>query len=285
MKNNEDILVSVVVPSYNRANYLENCIKSILKQTYANIEVIIVDDGSTDNTGDIVRSFSDERIKYVKQSNNGACSARNNGIDHAKGNLIAFNDSDDIWKEDKVEKQLDFIMSNNYDMVFCGMTRIQGGVSRYFPPYRDTYVTLDINRELTSNQASTQTIMIKTEVARKVKFDLSFKRLQDWDFTLRVLEEGYSIGFLDEALVVAEVCSDSITNVVKSEKAYLHLIEMHQDEFDSHPAALARVYEVIAYRIRKEERNKADYYLKKSIALKLDLKTIGKLIFNKLGMW
>ena len=89
--------VSVVIPTFNRADTIGDSIKSVLEQTFKDFEVIVVDDGSTDGTESVVAAFGDSRIKYIMQDNAGACAARNNGIRHANGEYIAFQDSDDYW--------------------------------------------------------------------------------------------------------------------------------------------------------------------------------------------
>ena len=103
----EDPLVSVIIPTYNRAGVIKETINSIINQTYSNFEIIIVDDGSTDNTGDIIKTFQDDRIKYYWKKNTGLPSkARNVGLKHVNGEFIAFLDSDDIWLPKKIETQL-----------------------------------------------------------------------------------------------------------------------------------------------------------------------------------
>lgn len=108
-------LVSVIMPSYNTADYIADSIKSVISQTYQNWELIIVDDCSTDNTDDIVSYFSDNRIKYMKNKKNmGAAATRNRALREAKGEWIAFLDSDDLWLPNKLEKQINFMKSNGY---------------------------------------------------------------------------------------------------------------------------------------------------------------------------
>lgn len=104
-------LVSIITPSYNTGEYIKETITSVLNQTYSNWEMIIVDDCSTDNTDDAVASFlSDNRIRYLKnEKNSGAAISRNRAIREAKGKYIAFLDSDDLWKPDKLEKQVAFM--------------------------------------------------------------------------------------------------------------------------------------------------------------------------------
>ena len=113
--------VSVITASYNCAKFIEESIKSVLNQTYDNLELIIVDDCSTDNTEEIVNEYikKDSRIKFYRLNNNsGAAVARNKGLDEATGRFIAFLDSDDIWDKQKLEKQINFMQTNNYGFSF-----------------------------------------------------------------------------------------------------------------------------------------------------------------------
>jgi lipopolysaccharide/colanic/teichoic acid biosynthesis glycosyltransferase len=112
----DDDLVSIIMPSYNTALYIEESIKSVLDQTYKNWELIIVDDCSTDNTDDVVAPYlADSRIKYLKnEKNSGAAVSRNRALREAKGRWIAFLDSDDLWYPEKLEKQLKFMRENGY---------------------------------------------------------------------------------------------------------------------------------------------------------------------------
>lgn len=112
-------LVSIIMPSYNTAQYIAESIQSVLKQTYANWELIIVDDCSTDNTDEIVTSIEDKRIRYFKnEKNSGAAVSRNKALREARGRWIAFLDSDDLWHPEKLEKQIRFMMENNYKFTF-----------------------------------------------------------------------------------------------------------------------------------------------------------------------
>lgn len=109
-------LVSIIMPSYNTANYIEASIESVRHQTYENWELIIVDDGSTDNTDEVVCPFLiDRRIHYLKnEQNSGAAISRNRALREAKGKWIAFLDSDDLWLPEKLEKQIQFMEQNHY---------------------------------------------------------------------------------------------------------------------------------------------------------------------------
>lgn len=108
-------LVSIITPTYNCGKFINETIKSVLNQTYKNWEMIIVDDCSIDDTEKVVLKFNDERIKYHKlKTNSGAAVARTEAMQLAKGSYMAFLDSDDIWTEDKLEKQINFMKKNNY---------------------------------------------------------------------------------------------------------------------------------------------------------------------------
>lgn len=108
-------LVSIIMPSYNTAAYIKQSIESVLKQSYTNWELIIVDDCSSDNTDEVMKSINDVRVKYLKnEKNSGAALSRNRALREAKGRWIAFLDSDDLWMSEKLEKQIRFMEKNGY---------------------------------------------------------------------------------------------------------------------------------------------------------------------------
>lgn len=113
-------LVSVIMPAFNSERYIAESIESVLAQTYENWELIIVDDGSTDDTGLIAKHYAgdDKRIKYIRQDNQKQGKARNIGISFSGGDLIAFLDSDDLWIPEKLETQISYLINNDVDLVF-----------------------------------------------------------------------------------------------------------------------------------------------------------------------
>ena len=115
-------LVSVVIPVFNGERFLREAVESVLAQKYAPLEIIMVDDGSTDGTADVARSLP-ETVRYLHQSNQGPAAARNRGIEHAQGSLIAFADADDLWPEDKLALQLPYMMRDPAAEIVMG--RIQ----------------------------------------------------------------------------------------------------------------------------------------------------------------
>ncbi len=116
-------LISVIVPVYNGERYIAEAIESVAMQSYEPLEIIVVDDGSTDNTGDVVRGLEvrlrESVIRYERQENSGAASARNRGVEMAGGELLAFLDADDVWLSDKLAKQVEMLNENHhYEAVF-----------------------------------------------------------------------------------------------------------------------------------------------------------------------
>jgi len=124
-----DPIVSVIIPTYIRAHVLAKAIQSLLNQTYQDFEIIVVDDGSIDNTEEVVKSFNDPRIRYIRHKENcGGSAARNTGIRAAYGECIAFQDSDDEWLPEKLEKQMQVFENAPAEVgvVYTGFRRIQG---------------------------------------------------------------------------------------------------------------------------------------------------------------
>ena len=209
-------LISVIIPSYNRGKTIERSVRSVLGQTYSNLQVIVVDDGSTDSTPEIIKSIQDSRIVYYKQPQRlGACAARNKGVELAQGAFVAFQDSDDAWHTDKLEKQLQFLLKNNYEFTYTGLLQHRRNfpVRKIFSPCSEAKE--DVWRQLLShNRISTQTILCYKYCFEKIQFDTQLKRLQDWDLALQA-SRWFRIGGLNEYLVDVYEQPDSITNQEK----------------------------------------------------------------------
>lgn len=209
----ENVAISVVLPTYNRARCLYRSIRSVLDQTFSNLELIIVDDGSTDNTRGLVESIPDHRIRYIYQDNAGACAARNRGIDEAMGDYIAFQDSDDEWVKNKLEIQLNALISNNADIVFSSfMQKMEGEDEFVLIPAKErkpkgfaTYLDL-----IPDNICTTATILMKRECLIEDRFDISMPRLQEWELMLRLFPKWRAF-YVDECLVTVNIQYDSIS--------------------------------------------------------------------------
>ncbi|MEE3660421.1 glycosyltransferase family 2 protein [Brenneria sp. g21c3] len=218
-----DYNVSVVIPTYNRQNVLRESVNSVLNQTYPPFEIIIVDDNSTDNTEGFVKEYYGDRVVFIKNKfSKGANGARNTGIVHAKGDLISFHDSDDIWFENKLEKQIDTFSKNDLDLVFCSMKK----GDELVPNIKvDTdKISLQIQK---GNLVSTQTILLKANLAKENLFDERVKRLQDWDFVLTLIEKNIKIGYCRDVLVEQMLSPDSISNSQSFYDSYKYILDKH----------------------------------------------------------
>lgn len=250
-------LLSVIIPTYNRGRLILNSVTSMLNQTYKNIELIVVDDCSTDNTEEILKSINDSRIKYVKlEKNSGACIARNKGIELSTGKFIAFNDSDDLWITTKLEKQLCFLKNYNADIVICKMEcrTPENNFIHNFP-------NIEFDRKISYkdllkyNSASTQTIFGKTDCFKEIIFDATMPRLQDWDEVLR-LSQKYRIFYQNEILVNTFFQKDSIsTHPEKAVLAMQKIFEKHKDAILSDPAIVESFFKKKASFVCKTGKN------------------------------
>lgn len=217
--------ISVIIPTYNRGNLIGNSIKSVLNQTYKNLEVIVVDDGSTDNTKNVVDKFEDKRIKYIKLAENkGGSNARNIGIQNSNGKYISFQDSDDIYYPDKLETQFKNIIYKKSNLDFCKIKVIfNESYSHFYPNSRqeNSISNGNIFNELISkgNFISTQAILIKKYFISKYLFDPLLPRLQDFDLILRMIPK-VKISYTKKVLVELHIQKDSLTlSKIKLRKA------------------------------------------------------------------
>jgi glycosyltransferase involved in cell wall biosynthesis len=191
--------ISVIIPTYNRASFLEKTIESVLNQTKEVDELIVIDDGSSDNTQEIVKKYN---IKYIYQENNGVSSARNCGIKNAKNDWICFLDSDDIWELDKISIQSEF-HKNNTDILFSYSDE------RWF--YKDKEVNQKKHQQKSTTNhfldhiklciIGTSSVMCHKSIFDSVGvFDESFRACEDYDLWLRILLE-FKVGFIDKKLI------------------------------------------------------------------------------------
>lgn len=180
-------LVSIIMPSYNTAKYISDSIKSVLAQTYQNWELLIVDDCSTDNTLEIVKSFSDSRIILLQnEKNSGAAVSRNYALREAKGKWIAFLDSDDIWLPEKLEKQIKFMNENNLAFTFTDYRICLNGK---WLPYINTAPNI-INKRKMYNYCyfSTITAMYDREKIGLIQIP-NLKKNNDYAMWLQIIEK------------------------------------------------------------------------------------------------
>lgn len=226
-------MVSVIIPVYNRESTIKRAIDSVLNQTYRNIELIVVDDGSTDSTMNILRQVEGEKIIIIGQDHKGANAARNLGIENAKGEYIAFQDSDDEWMPEKLEKQIAYMIANEHEACYCAfyMCGKDGHniiPSNYLDKERLEKGLANVLKD--GNVVSTQTLVINQNIVAEIgMFDEDMPRLQDYEYVLRIIRKK-QIGYVDEPLVRVHYSADSISNDdEKLEEAYYMLYRKHGD--------------------------------------------------------
>lgn len=260
-------LISVVIPSYNRREKLMASVESVLAQSYANLELIVVDDASTDGTAELFEAFHDPRLVFLRyEENRGACYARNYGAARSHGAYLAFQDSDDLWHKDKLEKQLAFLAQTGADLVFCGMNRISENGSRFYYPVHPFHPGQALPEMLAENRAGTQTMLMRRPVWEELRFDESFRRYQDWDFSIRAAAR-FPLSYLPEALVDSAVGSDSISAAVNSYPALVHLYEKHAALYRAYPGSDAVMNRRMGKRLFHADPASAAAHYRKSFRL------------------
>lgn len=190
-------LVSVVVPAFNQGRYLADAIHSAVSQTYTNLEVIVVDDGSTDDTRDIVRRISDPRLRYVHQENRGLSAARNTGIRHALGSFLSFLDADDLFCSEKLARLLNAFVEKPELGFVAGQAILvdEQGVplgERFERPVPD-----ESTEWLLGNPLHVGSVLLRREWQERVGFfDEELRSYEDWDMWLRLARAGCPMGWV-----------------------------------------------------------------------------------------
>ena len=280
-------MISIVMPTYNREKTIKESVDSLLNQTYKDIEIIIVDDGSTDNTEKIIQEYQDKRIKYIKlEGNKGACYARNVGIKNSNGDYVAFHDSDDICVQNKIELQFNNIIKNKSDFDFCDSSKFyENKIIKKVP---SKYMKLVIKlfgyyyAACYQNYISTPCLMVKKQILKEYLFDEELPRFQDYDLIIRLLSK-YKISHTKEILVKQEIQDNSIT---KSNTKGINAIEkMLNKEYGFKKNRYAKMFKANLYEMYAYlSTNKKDYfiYIQKSLKTKFRVRTFIKLIISVL---
>lgn len=251
-------LISVVIPTYNRAHLLTCAARSVLAQTYAHLEVLIVDDYSQDNTNRVVDELGDSRINYVRHDENrGGSAARNTGIRAARGEYIAFLDSDDVWRHDKLQKQIDVLRSadENTGAVYSAFVVVddkQQVRSRFEPQHKGDLLSLLVRRNCIG---TTSTVLVRRSCFEKVgTFDENLRSCQDWDMWIRIAK-CYRFDYAPETLVM--YAANSEPNRISANVSAI--LDGHDALFKKHTAEMAQMSD--------SERADLLVYLGKTVAL------------------
>ena len=255
--------ISVLMPAYNAEKYIGEAIESVLNQTFKDFELIVVNDGSTDRTEEIILSFSDPRIRYVKNEKNiGVISTRNKSVDLATGKYCALLDADDISLPQRFETQLRFF-EKNPDYVLCGSWAYiidNKGNRTGKIKFIDSDNLLKISY-LFSNALVNSSIMLKTDILKKFKYRPEILISEDFDLFLRMVNAGLKIANLPEYLIKYRWHDTNISNendVFQTEKKqellkpYVESFtgrEIAKEEFDLH------LFSFRLYHLRQKKNN------------------------------
>jgi glycosyltransferase involved in cell wall biosynthesis len=233
--NQNSPFFSIVVPTYNRAHLLLKTIDSIIKQSFEDWELVIVDDGSTDNTKELVQSYNDNRIKYIWQENQERSAARNNGISNSKGLYICFLDSDDYFLEDRLDVLYKEIKERNYPKAFfyTGICFENNGVivkRTETPNIYNSILDYLVYGVIGNPQAC-----IHHQILEQYKYDTKFSISEDMELWVRIINAGFPLIYLDYANVIATNHNERSVHI-SSNNHYAQMIVLYKYIFKkSHP--------------------------------------------------
>ncbi len=210
--------VSIIIPVYNSCKYLEECLNSVINQTYKNLEIILVDDQSTDESVEIIKRFKDKRIKLIElKTNSGVAIARNRGIEESTGSFLCFLDSDDYWYLDKIEKQVQFMKKNKYEFIYGDYAYLKGNKIHH-----STHVPKHLTYEqaLKNTTIFTSTVMFDMKKLRKEDITMpNIRRGQDTATWWKVLKNGITAYGMNGVVSVYRVREKSLSsNKIKALK-------------------------------------------------------------------
>jgi glycosyltransferase involved in cell wall biosynthesis len=221
--------VSVIVPTYNTIAYLPDAIESILKQTFEDFEILLVNDGSTDSTAQWAEKLTDPRIRYIEQKNQGLSAARNTGIDLAQGRYIGLLDADDLWEPTKLEKQVALLDANpDIGMVHSWVTFMDGQGRSTGRIWKTQAEGMALSQLLHRNDVAVLSVLVRRECFAKVGgFDPKLRSLEDWDMWLRLAVD-YPIAVIKEPLAYYRQLPGSMSRNCKvMEASFKKVIDRH----------------------------------------------------------
>ncbi len=238
-------MISIIVPTYNRAKEIPKSIESILSQTYKDFELIIIDDGSTDNTQEVVETYQDKRIRYIKNttSQHGVSVARNIGIRESAGEYITFNDSDDIFYPEKLERQLAFLESEKADVTFCAVRKNH----EIIPNNKFGQKDCTLERILEASFTTTQALFGRTECFKECMFDEKISRNVDWELVIRLIK-GYKVVF--QKAVLAELIATEVSISADTNNAVIsmnYILDKYRELYVQYPKSRRKMELAVKY--------------------------------------
>lgn len=210
--------VSVILPAYNCEKYIANAIDSVLQQTLSDLELIIINDGSSDKTEPAILAFADPRIVYLKnESNSGLIFSLNRGIEMARAKYIARMDADDICMPSRLAKQMEYLDRHSETTMLATTISFideQGNDKGNWPLDRIAIDHNSIRNKMPfENCIAHPSIMIRAAILKKLKYDPRQVNIEDYDLWLRLLSRGHAIDKINEPLLLYRIHDDSITNL------------------------------------------------------------------------
>jgi glycosyltransferase involved in cell wall biosynthesis len=284
-------LVSIIIPCFNDTLTLSEAIHSALSQTYENKEVIVIDDGSTDNCLEIIKSFG-KNIRWETGPNRGGCAARNRGIEIARGEIIQFLDADDLLRPSKLSIQVPLLQSKTSDIVFCDWktTSLESEYTtnlHFDEMKQDLFLFL-----LRRNIQTSAPLHWRRNLLAIGGFRVGLPCCQEYDLHLRLALSGYSMKRAPEVLVVVRRQPKSVSS------NYIRVLDQHSDVFENclnvlkareeatakYVLGLAKAFAIDARNYyRMGETNKALLYLNKSCSLMAQHKSVVFFLLSNLG--
>jgi glycosyltransferase involved in cell wall biosynthesis len=236
-------LVSVILPTYNRAHLIERAVRSVLNQSFRDLELLVMDDASTDDSDEVLRRIGDPRIRHIRSASRlGPAAQRNRGIEAARGTLIAFQDSDDEWLAGKLEKQIERLsrLPEDFALTHCALLRHESGqATRLFnrlPPHNERDDIVRCNTEV-----FTQTWLArKSALQASGGFDERLHLWDDWEFLLRICQKFHVDGDDRVMCVVHDTPGSQIKQLHHRLAGMDLIIEKHDALMQRQPDALAR---------------------------------------------
>ena len=275
--------ISIIIPTYNRSILLKRAIESVLHQTYNNWELIIVDDGSTDDTKKTVDTFlNDERVIYKYQKNSGGNSSpKNLGLRIATGEYVTFLDSDDEYLPEKIEKQINLFKESsikNLGFVGCNNFRINDNkITEDKLKHKGSIYKKILNKYFLSTPGL---IMIKKEIINTVgTFDENIKFSNDTDFFIRIAKYDYGFDFVDESLLKYYEHKNSLTNTFKEESKLHELSYIYEKNVTDIDSECLAFLGMEAFKKNNYGKSRK-YFLKSFMSDKTNMKSLLKFLLS-----
>ena len=269
---------SIIIPCFNRAHIINRAIQGVLEQTFQDFEILIVDDGSTDNTKSTIQELNDTRIKYIYQNNAGVCSARNTGAKQANGDFLIFLDSDDMVEKSWLKDFFD-LTNQKYDFLSCNMTLVNLDKSEVLVSALNPFKNVRMKgNSIPGSWAIKKSIFIKVGM-----FDENIKFGENVELRFRLNQEKINIGIVDKYnFIYYESENGGSKNLINKIDSNLYIINKHNRLFNERPHLLRLYYQNIAVAYAKLGiwADARIYFWKAYIIDKWKLKTLVRFVFS-----